>query len=493
MFVDISKLKINDLHKQIYQINDIEDLKESILESGQLVPIIVDPQWFILSGVRRLEALKQLNYTQVDVQIMNVKQGDELLTLISFNKQRNKTMREKHNESKFLKEIWGKRRGRKSLEDKLLNGKVKPADTRKDICKGLSISAGNLVKLDYIDKHRSDLIEAIDKGDISINQAHESVKKFEEQKVVVKPLSTLPTTITNDWYTIFNESSDNLSKLEDESIQTIFTSPPYWQKRNFMDVEDELGSEATSEEFVQRMANHLHACHRVLKPSGSFFLNMGDTYHEKSLQCIPSRIAFELMKKGWCLRNQIIWHKTNPMPTSTKDSLKNTWEFIFHLTKESTYDYYPLSLPKQTGNKSVDKIFQRYRNNGKFSVSTVSVHNSEVGKKLGDFWPDDIVTTATANQSAVKKYGGIDHPAVFPTEIVTLPILQTSKPGDTILDVFSGTSTVGEIAILLGRRFVGYEFNPNHNNVQKGRLDDAVKAYNSSKIPDDWDELRQAA
>ena len=99
---------------------------------------------------------------------------------------------------------------------------------------------------------------------------------------------------------------------------------------------------------------------------------------------------------------------------------------------------------------------------------------------MEDFWTQDIVTTATANQSVVKKYAGTGghHPAPFPNEIVTLPVLQTSKPGDIVLDLFSGSATTGEVALLLGRKYIGYEFNPNHNDLQEARLDDAVEIYN---------------
>ena len=112
------------------------------------------------------------------------------------------------------------------------------------------------------------------------------------------------------------------------------------------------------------------------------------------------------------------------------------------------------------------------------------------GKKLEDYWTEDTVMTAGANQSIAKKYGGADHPAPFPFEIVTLPILQTSKPGDVVMDIFSGTATVGEVAILLGRKYVGYEFNPNHNEIQTKRLDDAIKVYNETLMSN---ELRLAA
>ena len=140
-------------------------------------------------------------------------------------------------------------------------------------------------------------------------------------------------------------------------------------------------------------------------------------------------------------------------------------------------------MPPQKG----ASIISKRCGNGKISdYGNIYIHGLKEGKKQGDYWTEDVIRTACANQSIVKKYGGIDHPAPFPSKIVTLPILQTSKPGDIVMDVFSGTATVGEVAILLGRKYVGYEFNPNHNVVQTGRLDDAIKAYNESNIPDDF-------
>ena len=112
------------------------------------------------------------------------------------------------------------------------------------------------------------------------------------------------------------------------------------------------------------------------------------------------------------------------------------------------------------------------------------------GKNLEDYWSEDIVTTACATQSISKKYGGTDHPAPFPAEIVTLPILQTSRPGDIVMDLFSGTGTTGSVAIMLGRQYVGYELNPNHNDIQKRRLDDAIKTFNEAQMPNN---LSQAA
>lgn len=493
MLVEISKLKLNPFHSKFYKINDIEDLVENIKENGLLVKIVVKSDLTIISGVRRYFALKELGFTEVDVEIKNVSASDEIFTMISFNKQRVKTCRELANENKYLKEIWGKRRGRKSEEEKLQNVNAVPVDTRKRISKEFGISAGNLSKIEYLDKFKPELFDAIDRGDISLNQAHTSIVRFEKERNTTKPQDILPTTITSENYTIYNESSANLSKLADQSIQTIFTSPPYWKLRTYSSDPNELGAEKISEEYVQRLVDHLQPCYRVLKSRGSFFLNLGDTYDKKCLQSIPHRVVIELVKRGWILRNTIVWHKKNSLPSNSKDSLSPSYEFIFHLTKTNKpngYDYYPLSLPKLTTNKAVSIVNQKKRNNGNLILSHVSINGLKEGKQLSDFWTDDIVTTASANQSIVTKYEGSDHPAPFPSEICILPILQTSKPGDIVLDVFSGTSTVGYVALKYGRNYVGYELNPSHNEIQRGRLDDAVKEYNESPLPD---ELRQAA
>lgn len=485
MEVEISKLKIHPFHKRLYIINEIDTLAISIQEEGLLEKLVIDKQNFVISGTRRLYAVKKLGWDKVEVEIMNFNGKDEKQTIIAFNKQREKTNREKLNEARYLKSIWRRKRGRKSGAEKpQITENVKPVDTRRDVCEKTGYSAGTLTKLEYIDDIRPDLIDEIDKGILSIDQAYKGLKKNEAEKQIIKLENTLPTTITSGSYKIYNKSSDDLSDLADESIQTIFTSPPYWNKRTYSDDNNELGSEKTSEEFVQRLATHLHACHRVLKKEGSFFLNMGDTYHNKCLQSIPHRIVIELVNKGWLLRNTIIWTKGS-IPSTVQDNLTPSYEFIFHLVKSPHYYYNQILeyMPPQKG----ASIISKRSGNGKISVyGNIYIHGLKEGKKLGDYWTEDVIKTAVSNQSIVKKYGGIDHPAPFPSKIVTLPILQTSKPGDIVMDVFSGTATVGEVAILLGRQYIGYEFNPNHNVVQTRRLDDAIKAYNESNIPDDF-------
>ena len=485
MKTKLGKLKISPFHSKVYQTNDIEDLVESIKELGLLEKIIVKSDMTIISGVRRFLALEKLGITETDVEIKDVQEEDENLVVISHNKHRIKTNREKLNEARYLKMIWRQRRGRKSEAEKLqIDANEEPVDTRKDICEVLGLSAGNLVKLEYINKFKPELIDQIDKGNITINQAHHAIVKHEQEKKVIDLNANLPEVISNDYYKIVNKTSADLTDIDDETVQMVFTSPPYWQKRVFTNDINELGAEKTCEEFVQRMSDHLHACYRVLKQDGSFFLNLGDTFFDKHLMSIPHRIQIELSKRGWLCRNSIVWKKSNVLPTCTLDNLTSSYEFIFHLVKSKNYYYNEIFTPQISNPKSnlVGIMKRKSANDNYMDYGKVYVAGLKGTKKLEDFWSEDIVSTATANQSAVKRYGGTDHPAPFPADICIMPILQTTKPGDIVLDLFSGSGTTGEVALLLGRKYIGYELNPSYNTLQVARLDDAVKKYNQAEI-----------
>ena len=125
MIVQINKLKIHEIHEKIYQSNDIEDLKQSIQEFGLLEQLKTNKKFVILSGSRRLQAIKELGYKEVNVRIIDINPDDELQTLISFNKQRVKSSREILNEAKYLTSIWSQNRGRKyKIEANKTNNKV---------------------------------------------------------------------------------------------------------------------------------------------------------------------------------------------------------------------------------------------------------------------------------------------------------------------------------------------------------------------------------
>ena len=197
------------------------------------------------------------------------------------------------------------------------------------------------------------------------------------------------------------------------------------------------------------MSSGIAAC----KDKGSFFLNLGDTFYKGNLQNVPHRVVLKLQEQGWILRNTIIWSKTNPKPSSTKTNLTPSYEFIFHLVKSMEYDYYK-TLTKLS-EKTKPSLPPRHRSvNGEYSKTVSPYIPNSKGKNMGDYWNEDIVRTSVANQK-LNIQG--EHPAPFPNEIITLPILQTSKEGDLILDPFMGSGTVGRVCDKLNRGFVGYD------------------------------------
>lgn len=490
MEVHIDKLKVSKHHQDLYTTNDIDDLKQSIQELGLLEKIVVNVYYIIISGYRRFLALKELGYETVDVEIIDVDPNDELLTLISFNKQRIKTKREILNEAKYLKSILGQKRGRKSANDNVIQLNPESVDTRKKIAEATGLKPTNLTKLEYIDKLNPELIIEIDKENCSINQAYHAVLKSEQYKKDRDIEAQLPQIITEQNYKIYNKSSHDLSDLEDESVQMVFTSPPYWGKRRYTNNENELGAEETSDEYVRRMVEHLTACHRVLKDDGSLFLNIGDTQRDCALQSIPHRVMFGLLNKGFMLVNCIVWKKKNNLP-STKQKLTPSYEFIFHLVKFKDFYFNEVLMPLDNNKPSSTQIVTRKNGRDSFSdFGKVIISGLKDGKKLEDYWTKDIVCTATENQAIIKKYDGVEHPAPFPKEITILPILQTTKPGDVVLDLFAGSGTTGATALLLGRKTIAYELNPIHNETQVKRFNDAIDTYNKYSQPS---QISQAA
>tara|TARA_R110002051_G_scaffold274139_1_gene334888 strand:- start:7681 stop:9048 length:1368 start_codon:yes stop_codon:yes gene_type:complete len=450
MKLKVSNLKHHPKNKEIYTLSSIEELMDSISELGLLQPLVIDQHNQIISGNRRFESIKRLGWKKVEVDLKNVKKGEEEILLVHYNKQRVKTFVEILNEYFVLKNHFKIGQGKRTDLTSVRSNKS--LNSRDKVSEEIGISSSQLGKLIFIHKHQPHHIDLLDKGILTVNQSYLQVSRDikESQSREVRKDNNSQSSTSN--WRFFQKSSDNMCELKDEEIQTIFTSPPYWNKRLYSK-EGGIGNEKTSEEFVMNLSDHLNDCWRVLNKKGSFFLNLGDTFYKGNLQNIPHRVVIELQEKGWVLRNTIIWSKTNPKPSSTKTNLTPSYEFIFHLTKSMEYDYYP-SLTSLS-EKTKPSLPPRHRSsNGKYSDTVSPYIPSQKGKNMGDFWDEEIVRTSVANQKL-----DIDgeHPAPFPEQIVLLPILQTSKVGDVILDPFCGSGTVGRVCDKLNRIFVGYD------------------------------------
>ena len=201
---------------------------------------------------------------------------------------------------------------------------------------------------------------------------------------------------------------------------------------------------------------------RVLKHDGTVWLNLGDSYgNGKQLTGIPWRVAFALQADGWYLRQDIIWHKPNPMPESVTDRCTKSHEYIFLLTKSAKYFYDNDAIREQTitqDNSNRDRDITRLNNTpGRSRMGGLKTNNYEKRNKRS-VWK---INTKPYKEA---------HFAVFPPELPELCIKAGSSEGDIVLDPFFGSGTTGWVAQRLGRKWIGIELNEEYIKIAEKRF-----------------------
>jgi len=450
MLIPISQLSQHPQNEEIYTISNIDDLEQSISKLGLLEGLVIDADFRVISGNRRFVAVKNLGWKKVECKKVSVPKDEVLSYIIAHNKQRVKTCRERLNEAKVLMKLHSIGQGTRT--DILTSVNANRSSTTRDVVgEIIGMSGVQITKLLLIDKENPELIDLIDAGIYSINQAYlHTNRTLKENKARLEVReNNIPT--DNLDYRFYNKCSSHMEELTDGEVDLIFTSPAYWNKRKY-DKSGGLGNEKEPQEYVSNLVKHLEDCNRVLNKKGSFFLNLGDTFQNGNLQNIPHKVIIELQERDWILRNTIIWKKTNPKPSSSKSNLCPSYEYIFHLVKTNDYKYYPTLTPLKHTTKPSHS--PRHRNLKDDTIKINPYIPRTDGKNMGDFWNEDVVSSAVVNQKISED---IEHPAPFPEKIVILPVLQTTDEGDLILDPFAGSCTTGKVAQNNNRRFIGYD------------------------------------
>ena len=247
---------------------------------------------------------------------------------------------------------------------------------------------------------------------------------------------------------IYNCSCLNLP-ITDNSIDCVVTSPPYWGLRDY-GINGQFGLEDSLDSYIQNLVEAFREVWRVLKPTGTVWLNLGDTYSnsnlgfkisgvkEKELIGIPWRVALALQADGWYLRQDIIWHKPNPMPEAVKDRCTKSHEYIFLLTKDSKYYYDNEAIMEETktGNSNQRK--------NKRDVWTVPAK----GYKGAHFavFPEDLITPCILAGSSAKgccSLCGAPYKRDF--KIITKPERSTAKSRGNMLNVIPGRDKLSRL------------------------------------------------
>lgn len=298
---------------------------------------------------------------------------------------------------------------------------------------------------------------------------------------------------------------DVLKTLPDKTVDMCITSPPYYLLRDY-GIEGQIGLEETPEQYIEKLVDVFREVKRVLKDDGTLWVNIGDSYaggqgrwgdigeeqlesmqfgnqgsltqipitrkwkHEsikqKDLIGIPWMLAFALRADGWYLRQDIIWHKPNPMPESVKDRCTKSHEYIFLLSKSPHYYFDSESIQENADPKSEARYKSEF-NNGKVqktpypkglpNTAGMKVYTGKRNKR--DVW--------TIVAKPVKEA----HFATFPEDLIKPCILAGCRLNGIVLDPFFGSGTTGRVAESLNRDYIGIELNPEYIEIGKKRTD----------------------
>jgi site-specific DNA-methyltransferase (adenine-specific) len=219
-----------------------------------------------------------------------------------------------------------------------------------------------------------------------------------------------------------------LARLLPESVDCVITSPPYFRQRDY-GVPGQLGQEATITEYVARLRRVCRGIRRVLKPHGSAFFVVGDTYARQSGRGVPvgsrflmpERVALMLAASSWCIRNVCVWHKPNPLPESVRDRLSSTYEVVIFATKQRRYlfDLDAIRIPHRSAGRARPRcgplLLYQGANSGLGALKATGRVGHPHGKNPGDVW-----TIPTANDR-------LGHQATFPEALIE-PLLLASCP-----------------------------------------------------------------
>lgn len=264
-----------------------------------------------------------------------------------------------------------------------------------------------------------------------------------------------------------------LARLPSESIDMIVTSPPYYGQRDYSH-DDQLGHEDSPELYISNLVAVFREAKRVLKSTGTLWLNLGDKYQEGALCGLPWRVALALVSDGWTLRSDIIWHKPNAMPSSVSNRPTTDHEYLFMLTLSNRYFYDADAIREPHVTFSEESQMKGGR--GHFGQRGGT---PEAGKNAGNAnlhtgrW-DQAFHPKGRNKRTVwkvplSKYRGA-HFAVFPESLIEPCILAGSPKGGVVLDPFFGSGTTGVVSVKHGRRFIGIEINPAYCEMAAARI-----------------------
>jgi len=283
---------------------------------------------------------------------------------------------------------------------------------------------------------------------------------------------------------------ETLKELPDQSVNCCVTSPPYFGLRDYGHA-DQIGNESTPDEFVGRLVDVFAEVRRVLRDDGTLWLNLGDTYAQseirirngqgnisskrkaaveqtgrkpnhglkpKDLIGIPWLVAFAMQADGWYLRQDIIWHKPNPMPESVTDRCTKAHEYLFLLSKNERYFFDSEAIQEKAATVGKPRAFGAKDQVGTMRNDIGRVFEDDGTRNKRSVWPVNVQPFTGA------------HFATFPPDLIMPCILAGCPENGTVLDPFGGAGTTGLVAHWHNRNAILCELNPAYAQLAKDRI-----------------------
>ena len=469
----ISLLKPHPHNKILYNDTDAEqvaNLAENMEKYGQITPVVLNQNNIILSGHRRIAALKVLGKTYAECTIKDIEPDEEIFYLIAANKQRQKDMVQLSNEIELLYDLYSKGQGFRSD----LNGSSEPEtqkSARDQISTELGISNTTISHLRFIKAHRPDVLPYIGSV-ITLSAAATQVRIHANQERLIQDKAKSNEDLSKGKkFKIYCQSSKKMDHLGDDEVDVAMFSPPYFNLRTFSGSDEEIGKEKRLEDYIDNLIEICSEVKRVIKPTGSVFINLGDTYRDRTRLQVPERVGIRLTDDlGFSLRNHIVWDKGNSYtPDSTDRRRHNAWETILWLVKDPQQYFFNADdarVPYDTDLVLDGRSPRHYTSDMLTSKGGMSIRNPK-GKI-----PSDIIRVSRASVTHKIK-NEARHSAPYPIGLCRELLKGVVEDDYLVLDPTCGQGTTGIAAAERNCRFVGYDISQSFCRLARRRLSEA--------------------
>lgn len=482
--VGIDQVEPSPIVMNTYKEKNLQGLKLTMRIKGLLEPIEVVKRvekYEIFDGISRYLAAKELGWETITIAVFDYSDEEIQDQYVLRNYRTKRSMNELINHAEVILGVLGMSQGKKreqiggiemGNEDFSLVGK----DRFQIACEvlGVEFSATTLRRLLSVHEFEENgneevkklsLIEKLDGGTMKINQAVNLMNNFKACKSQEgsNELTETLKVIRRGNFELYNTSCEDLSDLQDESVDSAVESSPYFQQKDYTReevIDNQIGLEETVDEFVEKQVAIHRGVYTKLKRTGSLFIVIADSYDEGVDCLVVEKLTLKMVESGWKFIQKWYWAKENPKPQNKIKRLMPNYEYVLHFVKDVKSYYWREFINWKVGEYKVMKgSNQRELSKKREDYSWTLAKPIE---RFRSFLSEQHVAQVIhANGFSWNELKEVDpnfrHQAPYPSYIPLLPILLTTKVGDIVLDIYNGTSTTTAVALQLGRKAIGYD------------------------------------